>query len=161
MAKLKRKQYRTYFRTGKSGDWQLLGKGIDSLEVSMNGTFDTTTDVTGETSTSDDGYTPELGLDTYYADPTDKHYDFLVDLAMNRKSGDDAIGQILEVIIEDDEATDHKAWQEDVKVEINSYGGDTSGFQIPFTLHFDGNREEGTVKYTEKKPAFTPADGTL
>lgn len=154
MAKLKRSAYRTYIKAGNN-DYYLVGKGVDELSVEMNGSFEQTTDVTGETTTTDQGYQPQISVEPYYANPTDEIYEFLSDLALNRKSGDDAKATLLEVIIEDATATQHVAWKEDCIIEIASYGGDTNGFQIAYNVWSDGNREKGNVTYTGKAPTFT------
>ena len=33
-------------------------------------------------------------------------------------------------------------WEE-VYIEVTSYGGDTTGYQIPFTLHYTGKKAKG------------------
>jgi len=154
--KLKRNAHRFYVMAG-SNPWYLVGKGIEDLSVAMNGTFEAKKDVLGETSVEDSGYQPQVSVEPYYADPTDDIYEFLLDLALNRKSGDDAKAKYLEVMIEDIEATKHAAWQEDCRIEIVSYGGDTSGFQIAYNVWPDGNRVKGDVSYEGKTPTFTPA----
>lgn len=160
MAKLKRKAHGLYLTHGTTNTWSLIGKNIDDLSVEMNGSFEQTTDVTGETTTSDTGYQPQISVEPYYADPTDDLYPFLLDLAMNRKSGDDAKAKMLEVIIDDTEATKHEAWTEDVVIEISSYGGDTNGFQIVYNIWSDGNRTKGSVTFTDKQPTFTADSAT-
>lgn len=153
--KLKREAYRTYIRFGSTGQWYLIGKGIDDMSVEMNGSFEQTKDITGETTTSDSGYQPQISVEPYRADPDDAIYEKLRDISMNRKSGDDAKAEYLEVIIEDTADTKHKAWKEDCRVEISSYGGDTTGFGINFNIWADGNREEGEVTYSDRVPTFT------
>lgn len=155
MAKLKREAHRLYIRFSSTEDWFLIGRSIDDLSVEMNGSFEQTRDVTGETTTQDDGYQPQVSVEPYYSNPEDSIYEHLKDLALNRKSGDDAKAEYLEVIIEDDEAVKHDAWTEDCKVEIASYGGNTSGFQIAFNIWTDGNRKKGSVAYEGKVPTFT------
>lgn len=154
MAKLKRKAIRHYIRTKSAKGWYLIGKGIDDMSVEMNGSFEQTTDITGETTVADDGYKPQISVSPYYADPTDDIYEDLKDMAMNRKSGDDAKAEYLEVWIDDDEDTQHTAWQEDCRIEISSYGGSTKGAQIAYNIWPDGNRKEGTVTYADKVPTF-------
>ena len=130
------------------------------MSVEMNGSFDSKKDVTGQTSVEDEGYTPSVSVEPYYADPTDDIYDFLVDLALNRKSGDDAKAKYLEVIIEDATAASHDAWEEDCRIEIVSYGGNTAGYQISYNIHPDGNREQGTATITDGVPTFTAANAS-
>lgn len=156
MAKLKREAHAFYIKAKGMSNYFLVGKGIDDLSVEMNGSFEQTKDITGEVSVSDTGYQPQASIEPYYANPEDEIYPFLKDLMMNRKSGDDAKAQYLEVIVEDTEASSHDAWQEDCRIEIVSYGGDTSGLQISYNVWVDGNRQQGTVDGV-KNPKFTPA----
>lgn len=158
MAKLKRNAIRHYIRFG-SGAWYLIGRSIEDLSVEMNGSFEQTKDVTGEVSVNDEGYQPQMSVEPYYADPTDSIYDTLKDLAMNRKSGDDAKAEFLEVWIDDDEASEHTAWTEDCKIEIASYGGSTAGAQISYNIWMDGNRKAGNVTYAGKVPTFVENEG--
>lgn len=155
--KLKREAHGLYMRFNKSDDWFLIGSGIDDLSVEMNGSFEQTKDITGNTAVSDTGYQPQISVDPYRANPDDDIYETLEDLAMNRKSGDSSKAEIMEVLRTTDGATGHKAWTEDVKVEITNYGGDTSGMHINFNIWSDGNRKEGTVSYETGKPVFTEA----
>jgi hypothetical protein len=37
-----------------------------------------------------------------------------------------------------------------VYIEVNSYGGDTTGYQIPFTLHYTGNKVKGSFDVSTK-----------
>lgn len=155
MAKLKREAHRLYLKTTGMTNYYLVGKGVDDMSVEMNGSFEQTTDITGEVSAVDNGYQPQASVEPYYADPEDEIYPFLKDLALNRKSGDAAKCKYMEVVIEDTEDSEHDAWQEDCRIEITSYGGDTSGFQIQFNIWPDGNREQGKATYTGKNPTFS------
>jgi hypothetical protein len=126
------------------------------MSVDMNGSFETTQNILDETSVSDTGYSPQISVTPYYANPEDAIYDFLLDLAMNRKSGDDCKGQYLECV--NDGSGTIQGWQEDCKIEIVSYGGDTNGFQIEYNILPDGNRTEGTVTIgADKTPTFSTA----
>lgn len=46
------------------------------------------------------------------------------------------------------------AYKETAVIEITSYGGDTTGYQIPFTVHYQGDRVKGKFDISTK--AFTP-----
>lgn len=157
MAKLKREQHRLYARHLGSDPWFLVGRGNDDMSVEMNGSFEQTKDVTGEVGVSDTGYQPQIPVDPYIPDPVkDSEFaDFLLDLALNRKSGDDAKAEYMEVVITDDEAPKHRAWKEDCRIEITNYGGDTSGFHINYNIWVDGNRAEGSVTYENKVPTWS------
>ena len=45
--------------------------------------------------------------------------------------------------------------REDVYIEVTSYGGDTTGYQIPFTLHYTGKKVKGIFDVATK--TFTEA----
>lgn len=157
--KLKRKCLAHYldasFGKSESGPvWYLIGKDIEEMNVELNPDVETKKNILGESLAEDNGYTPSIETDPYYANPDDAVYDSLLDIAMNRKTGDDCATQLLEVIIEDDTAETHRAWTEDVIVKPKSYGG-SSYVNIPYDIHFTGNRKEGTVKITDKVPVFT------
>ena len=42
------------------------------------------------------------------------------------------------------------AYKEEVIIEVVSYGGDTTGYQIPFKLHYTGNRVKGSFDVDSK-----------
>ena len=154
--KLKRSAHRFFLNVkGDSPEWYWVGKDIEDLSVEMNGTFETRTNIMDETSVSDEGYAPSVSATPYYADPEDAIYSFLEDIALNRKSGDDCKAEYMEVIVKDTSDTGHKAWKEDCKIEIVSYGGPTGGLQIEFNILPAGNRTEGTVAIKDKVPTFT------
>ena len=50
-----------------------------------------------------------------------------------------------------DDGTVLWAYREDVRIIPNSFGGDTSGVQIPFTVYNAGNRVKGTFDIATKK----------
>ena len=54
-----------------------------------------------------------------------------------------------------DEAGAYPAVKESVYIEITSYGGDTTGYQIPFTIHYTGEKVKGTFNLSTK--TFTAA----
>ena len=148
MSRLTRGASRTFldssFGSGTTKWWR-MGKYTDEMSVSLNPDISVNKNVWDETYTEDNGYEPSMDSQTYYADPTDAIYPKIRDIAMNRKKGDDCKTSILEVIIEDTEAAKHRAWKEDVIVKVEEYGGGTAGFTLPFSVHFDGNRQEGSV----------------
>lgn len=162
MPKLKREAHALYIKPASgalSQNYFLVGKGIDDMSVEMNGSFEQTKDVTGEVSVSDTGYQPQVSVEPYHANTDDSIYTFLKDLALNRKSGDDCKVKILEVLIDTTDGVKYDAWEEDGKVEITSYGGDTSGMGINYNLWYDGNRTQGKATISAKVPTFTPGEG--
>lgn len=147
----------TNFKTGTAA-WGIIGKDIEEMSTEMNPDITTAKNILGENSVRHKGYEPSMDADPFFADPEDPIYPKLLDIAMNRKKGDSCKTQLLEVVIEDTEATAHKAWTEDVIVAPNSYGGDTEGFAIPFGVTYAGNRVAGYVTITNKVPTFTAGE---
>ena len=47
----------------------------------------------------------------------------------------------------------YPATKEEAYIEVTSYGGDVTGYQIPFTLHFTGAKVKGNFNVATK--AFT------
>ena len=90
------------------------------------------------------------------------------------KSGEEAVFERLQAIIDGDlvlddlkaDVVDVKLWdeneagaypavKEEVFLEVTSYGGDTTGYQIPFTIHYTGEKVKGTFNVSTK--TFTAA----
>ena len=77
---------------------------------------------------------------------------------MKRLKGADCKTLMLEVLVEDTSADNHLAYVEEVMVKPQSYGGDTSGVNIPFKVSSDGKRTEGYVSaasLASGNPEFT------
>ena len=145
----------TFDVTKSSPAWFLVGKNVDEMSTELNPDVTVGQDVTGENYTEDNGYTPSVEVDPYYANPSDgAFYEKLVDIAMNRKVDDSCRTFIMEVLVEDTEAETHKAWMEEVIVKPKSIGG-KANVSIPYTVNYSGNRVEGTVTIKNKVPTFT------
>lgn len=162
MAKLERKILATYIDAsfgGTNPSWFLVGKDIEEMSVELNPDVETVKNILGETSVKDNGYEPQMTADPYYANPDDAIYDKIKDIAMKRLKGDDCKTKILEIILVDTSSSGttptYEAYTENVIVKPTSYGGDTSGFAIPFDVYFDGGRVEGTATITSGVPTFT------
>lgn len=145
----------TSFGTGTTPSWYLVGKDIEDMSVDLGADTETIKNILDEVSVRHNGYEPSIEAEPFYADPSDPLYPKLKDIALNRKKGEDCKTKYLEVIVEDTKATSHSAWQEDCLIVPQSYGGDTSGFQIPFNVLPDGNRQQGTATLAGKVPTFT------
>lgn len=151
----------TFKRTISSAEWEILGDDIEEMSMEMNPDTEQTKNILGQTKTKDNGYEPTMDADPFYADPEKKLYPKLRDIALERKKGAACQTLMLEVIVEDDEAANHLAFVQEVIVKPNSYGGDTGGFNIPFTVSEDGARTKGYVTATSLatgSPTFTAGD---
>lgn len=145
-----------------SAVWFKVGIDMEDLSVSLNPDTDSTKNIWGESRVTDNGYEPSIDADPYYANPDEPLYPKLRDIAMDRLTGDECKTLILEVIVEDTEDTNHLAYVEEVIVKPQSYGGGTSGVNIPYNIAFNGGRKKGYVTATSLN-AGTPtfSEGTI
>lgn len=160
MPKLERKAHVLFVDSsfGKgSAEWFKVGKDIEDMSIDLGTNVETVENIWNETSVKDNGYTPQIEANPYYADASDSIYEPLRDIALERKKGADCETKYLEVIIEDTEATSHLAYQEDCVVKPTSYGGGTEGINIPFSISPNGNRKKGTVTFEGGVPTFSPS----
>ena len=110
-----------------------------------------------ETSVTLDSYQPQATADPFYAVVGDPMFDRLQGIVDERQTLDDLKTTVVEVHLWDEvseAAGSYVAYREDAIIEVSSYGGDTSGYQIPFNVHHTGNRVKGKFVLATKK--FTP-----
>lgn len=150
MGKLEREALAHYLDTtwklkSDTAEWEVLGDDIEEMSVELNPDTEQKKTILGKTRTTDNGYQPSMSADPYYADPTKKIYPQIRDIALDRLKGDACRTLMLEVIVEDTAAPKHLAYVQEVMVKPQSYGGDTSGVNIPFDVTDDGERKKGYV----------------
>lgn len=166
MAKLNREAMATYLDTKwnssisdvASATFEIIGADIEEMSVELNPDTETTKNILGETRTKDNGYEASMDADPFYADPDKQLYTKIRDIALGRKKGADCKTLMLEVFVEDTSATSHLAYVREVMVKPQSYGGDTSGLNFPFSVSEDGSSVKGTVTAASMKtgsPTFT------
>lgn len=136
-------------------EFYLIGKNVEDASVELNPDTEPVKNILDETSVNDNGYEPSLDIETYYANPDDGwFYEWLKNIALNRLTGEDCMTKYVEVIVDKtpDEAKGvYDAWQEDVIVKPQSYGGAQGGISIPFNIAFCGNRVKGTASLAGKQ----------
>lgn len=140
--------------------FEILGDDIEDMSVEMNPDTTQMKNILGQTKTTDNGFTPTMSADPWYANTDSKLYPHMRDIVMEQMTGDERKTLMLEVIVENTEAVEHTAYLREVKVTPTSYGGGTEGFNIPFTVDFDGAYVKGTVTAVSVKagaPVFTAA----
>ena len=164
IGKLPRSAHITYIDASFGGDtpvWYRIGKDVEDMSVNLNPQTETKKNIWDETTVEDNGYEPQIDVDTYYANPDDPangaamFYAKLKNIAMNRLTGEACKTKYMEVLI-DKTTGAYDAWVEDCVVKPTSYGGPQGGVAIPYTVYPDGNREQGTVTITDKVPTYTP-----
>ena len=152
------RKYMAHFLDSSFGDetasYTRLGKDLEEYLVEMNPDTETTQNILGENSFKHNGYEISSEADPYYAVVGDPLFEKLQEIVDNRYTDDHCKTSALEVHLWDGDASGgYVAYKEDCYVVPTSYGGDTSGYQIPFTVNYVGNRVKG--KYVPSSGTFT------
>ena len=166
MAKLNREAFASFLDTAwntkvadaSKATFEIIGDDIEEMSVELNPDVESRKNILGQTKTVDNGYEPSMDADPFYADPEKALYPKIRDIALGRLKGDACKTLLLEVIVEDTEASTHLAYVREVLVKPQSYGGGTEGFNIPFNVSEDGASVKGTVtadSLTSNAPVFT------
>ena len=163
--KLERKYLAHYinpaFTTTDDAVYQRLGKDLEEFSVELNPEVETVRNILGENSVQMSGYEVTADTDPFYYATGDDFAQKVLDIALGRLTGDQCKTTYVDVVLKPGasgaEPTVVTAWREEVYVVPTSYGGDTTGVQVPFTVHFAGNRVKGTFDLSTKK--FTPTTG--
>ena len=157
MAQIKRKLMAHYIdasTTASTPEYVRLGKDLEEYSAEMSANVNSKQNILGDTSTVIDGYEITASVEPYYAESGDALFEKLQGIIDERKTLDDLKTTVIEVHLWETETSGaYPAYKEDAIIEVTSYGGDTTGYQIPFTLHYVGNRVSGTFNPTTK--AFT------
>lgn len=158
MPKIARKFLAHFINTAPASEavYERLGKDLEELNVELNPEIETKNNILGESATNLSSYQPQYSVEPYYADEGTGLHTFLQDIIDNRKVLDDVKTDTIEVHLWEETAENSgvfTAYKEECIVEIQSYGGDTTGYQIPFNVHLSGNRVKGT--FDTKTKTFT------
>lgn len=158
--KVKRKYMAHYINAAPGGDgaatYERLGKDLQEFNNELNPNVTTTNNILGESVTEIDSYQPSAEVSPYYARQGSKLFEWLQGLIDKRATLDDLLTDYVEVHLWEGSAGAYEAYKTPVVVELTSYGGDTTGYQIPFTIHENGTRVKGT--WNESTNTFTPAE---
>ncbi|RHV69840.1 hypothetical protein DXB18_01305 [Clostridium sp. OM02-18AC] len=133
-----------------------LGTDLEEFNVEMNANVETKNNILGDTSVTLDSYQPQASADPYYAVVGDPMFERLQGIVDERQTLDDLKTTVVEVHLWDEvseAAGSFVAYQEEAIIEVSSYGGDTTGYQIPFNVHHTGNRVKG--KFVLATKTFT------
>ena len=125
--------------------WYRLGEDLEEYSVELNPDTETSKNILGYTKFTHNGYEESADVDPFYARVGDALFEKLQTIVDNRQKGDQLKTSALEVHLWDgDETEGYAAYRQFCYVVPTSYGGDTSGYQIPFTVNYVGERISGT-----------------
>ena len=162
--KIERKYFAHYLDTAFLPDttgtpsWYRLGEDLEEYNIELNPETEVTKNILGATKFTHNGYEPTADASPFYARTGDALFEKLQSIVDNRDAGDQLKTSALEVHFWEDGATtgSYVAYRQWVYCAPTSYGGDTSGYQIPFTVNYVGGRTKG-----EFTPDSTTGGGTF
>lgn len=142
---------------GSEVAYERLGKDLEEYNIELNPDTETSKNILGESTFKHNGYEVTSDADPFYADTDSVLFEKLQEIIDNRHKDDNCLTTALEVHLWDgDDTAGYVAWKQSCYVVPTSYGGDTSGYQIPFTVNYVGDRTKGLYNPTTKK--FTPSN---
>ena len=158
MAKIERKYLAHFINTAPSGEavYERLGKDLEEFSPELSAQVDTRKNILGETAIVISGYEKTGSVEPYYAEAGTGLFERLQAIIDGSLVLDELKTDVVEVKLwENQEGSAYPAIREEAYIEVTSYGGDTTGYQIPFTIHFTGNKVKGTFDVSTK--TFTQA----
>lgn len=128
-----------------------LGQDLEEYSPELSANVEKKNNILGQTSVVIDSYQKQGEVSPYYAVQDDPLFEKLQAIVDGDLTLDDLKTDMVEVKLWN-EATEgaFPAVKEEVYIEISSYGGDTSGYQIPFNVHYTGVKTAGTFNVATK-----------
>ena len=153
MAKIERKYLAHFINTAESGEhvYERLGKDLEEFSAEMSAQVETKKNILGESSILISGYEKTASVEPYYAEEGTALFERLQGILDNASVLDELKTDVVEVKLWNAAQEGvYPAIREEAYIEIVSYGGDTTGYQIPFKLHYTGNRVKGSFDVATK-----------
>ena len=158
MAKIERKYMAHFINAAKDGEavYERLGQDLEEFSPEMSAQVETKKNILGESSVLISGYEKTASVEPFYAQKGSALFDRLQEIIDNDLVLDELKAEAVDVKLWD-AAEDgiYPAVKEAVYIEVTSYGGDTTGYQIPFTLHYTGEKVKGNFNLATR--TFTAA----
>jgi hypothetical protein len=154
MSKIERK-FLAHYIEAQEGQFVRLGQELEEYSPELSATVEKTKNILGQTAVAITGYEKSAAVAPYYARVGDPLFERLQAIIDGDLVLDALKTTVVEVKLWDGEGTTFPAVKEEAYIEVTSYGGDTTGYQIPFTIHYTGEKVHGTFNVSTK--TFTAA----
>ena len=129
-----------------------LGKDLEEYSPELSANVEKKTNILGNETVSIDSYQKQGEVSPYYAEAGDPLFEKLQEIIDGDLVLDDLKTDIVEVKLWGETAdTTYPAVREECYIEVVSYGGDTTGYQIPFNVHYTGVKVKGKFDVNTKK----------
>ena len=159
MAKIERKYMAHFINAAAQGQeavYERLGQDLEEFAPEMSAQVETKKNILGESSILISGYEKTAAVEPFYAQKGSALFERLQEIIDGDLVLDDLKADVVDVKLWDEQSTGaYPAVKETVYIEVTSYGGDTTGYQIPFTIHYTGEKVHGTFNVSTK--TFTAA----
>ena len=133
-----------------------LGSDLEEYSPELTANVEKKSNILGQTSVVIDSYQKQGVVAPYYAEKDDPLFEKLQAIIDGDLTLDNLKTDIVEVKLWGEASTGaYPAVKEECYIEIVSYGGDTTGYQIPFNVHYTGVKTKGSFDPATKK--FTEA----
>ena len=159
--KIERKYMAHYLNANFANDdgtagYVRLGQDLEEYSPELSANVEKKNNILGNTTVTIDSYQKQGEVSPYYAEEGDPLFEKLQAIIDGDLVLDDLKTDIVEVKLwSKDTAGAYPAVREECYIEIVSYGGDTTGYQIPFNVHYTGVKTKGSFDPAAKK--FTEA----
>lgn len=146
--KIQRKYMAHYLNAafgGADASYVRLGDDLEEYSPELSANVEKKNNILGQTSVVIDSYQKQGEVAPYYAKNGDPLFEKLQAILDGDLVLDDLKTDMVEVKLWNESAEGvYPAVKEEVYIEIVSYGGDTTGYQIPFNVHYTGVKQTGT-----------------
>lgn len=150
---IKRKDFQSFLNGTPSAaaTYEAIGAELEELTMTMNKDVNKTKNILGGSAIRITSGNKEADVSPYIAVKGSVTHTMLQDFIDNDKELDELKTDVIEVkLFEAEVAGDWPAVQEDVYIEVVSYGGNTEGYQIPYKIHYTGTKVLGLFNPTTK-----------
>lgn len=149
--KIERKYLAHYINTGTADEpvFERLGKDLEEFSPEMSAQVEVQKNILGESRVIISGYEKSAAVEPYYAEAGSKLFDRLQAIIDGGLVLEELKTQVAEVKLwESPQEGKYPAILEEAYIEVSSYGGDTNGYRIAFTLHYTGVKTKGLFDVT-------------
>ncbi len=159
MAKIERKYLAHFINAAPLGadsaEYERLGKDLEEFSPELSAQVETKKNILGQTAVTVSGYEKTASVEPYYAESGTALFARLQDIIDENRVLEEVKTDVVEVKLwEQSEDGGYPAVQEQAYIAVSSYGGDTNGYRIVFTLHFTGEKVKGS--FNPETRTFTP-----
>ncbi len=137
--------------TESEPEWERYGKGIEELTREMNNNVESKTDITGETDVEVTKGNQTSSVSPFKARKESKLFQKLYKIYTDDLELDDVVMEFLDVFISDEISEGvYSAIKQKGAIDLKSFGGPTSGIEMPFDINFLGEKEKGNFTASTK-----------